>query len=103
LPFLAEAQAPSGYYDGTSILTGYALKSKLHQIISEKNITTKNLENSNEIIANGKITSDNIDNKDFIENIHKILTSPSRKGYLTDIRSNGTTIINFLHSVIKHE
>lgn len=38
LPFLAEAQAPSGYYDGTSILTGYALKSKLHQIISEKNI-----------------------------------------------------------------
>ncbi|HFI0762739.1 TPA: hypothetical protein ACGO6Q_001310 [Streptococcus suis] len=49
------------------------------------------------------ICSDNIDNKDFIENIHKILTSPSRKGYLTDIRSNGTTIINFLHSVIKHE
>lgn len=38
LPFLAEAQAPSGYYDGTSMLTGYALKSKLHQIISEKNI-----------------------------------------------------------------
>ena len=37
-PFLAEAQAPSGYYDGTSTLTGYALKSKLHQIISEKNI-----------------------------------------------------------------
>lgn len=38
MPFLAEAQAPSGYYDGTSMLTGYALKSKLHQIISEKNI-----------------------------------------------------------------
>lgn len=37
-PFLAEAQAPSGYYDGTSTLTGYVLKSKLHQIISEKNI-----------------------------------------------------------------
>lgn len=49
------------------------------------------------------ICSDNIDNKDFIENIHKILTSPSRKGYLTDVRSNGTTIINFLYSVIKHE
>lgn len=38
LPFLAEAQAPAGYYDGTSTLTGYALKSKLHQIISEKTI-----------------------------------------------------------------
>lgn len=38
LPFLAEAQAPSGYYDGTSMLTGYVLKSKLHDIISAKNI-----------------------------------------------------------------
>lgn len=32
------AQAPAGYYDGTTGLTGYALKSKLHDIISEKNI-----------------------------------------------------------------
>ncbi|SDH88463.1 Por secretion system C-terminal sorting domain-containing protein [Chryseobacterium taeanense] len=32
------AQAPVGYYDGTSGLSGYALKSKLHDIISEKNI-----------------------------------------------------------------
>lgn len=32
------AQAPAGYYDGTSGLSGYALKSKLHDIISEKNI-----------------------------------------------------------------
>ncbi|WP_027379372.1 endonuclease [Chryseobacterium daeguense] len=32
------AQAPAGYYDGTSGLTGYALKSKLHDIISAKNI-----------------------------------------------------------------
>ncbi|PKF75923.1 endonuclease [Chryseobacterium sp. PMSZPI] len=31
------AQAPSGYYNGTTGLTGYALKSKLHDIISEKN------------------------------------------------------------------
>lgn len=38
MPFLAEAQAPSGYYDGTSMLTGYVLKSKLHDIISAKNI-----------------------------------------------------------------
>ncbi|WP_114820087.1 endonuclease [Chryseobacterium sp. KLBC 52] len=30
------AQAPAGYYDGTAGLTGYALKSKLHDIISEK-------------------------------------------------------------------
>ncbi|MDR4954182.1 endonuclease [Chryseobacterium sp. ES2] len=30
------AQAPAGYYDGTTGLTGYALKSKLHDIISEK-------------------------------------------------------------------
>lgn len=32
------AQAPAGYYDGTAGLTGYALKSKLHDIISEKNV-----------------------------------------------------------------
>ena len=32
------AQVPAGYYDGTSGLTGYALKSKLHDIISAKNI-----------------------------------------------------------------
>ncbi|SHL70434.1 Por secretion system C-terminal sorting domain-containing protein [Chryseobacterium contaminans] len=32
------AQAPAGYYNGTTGLTGYALKSKLHDIISEKNI-----------------------------------------------------------------
>ncbi|WP_294298653.1 endonuclease [uncultured Chryseobacterium sp.] len=32
------AQAPAGYYNGTSGLTGYALKSKLHDIISAKNI-----------------------------------------------------------------
>ncbi|ACU07315.1 Endonuclease I [Flavobacteriaceae bacterium 3519-10] len=38
LPFSGFAQAPSGYYDGTAALTGYALKSKLHEIISEKNI-----------------------------------------------------------------
>lgn len=31
-------QAPAGYYDGTTGLTGYALKSKLHDIISAKNI-----------------------------------------------------------------
>ncbi|WP_433629838.1 endonuclease [Chryseobacterium cucumeris] len=30
------AQVPAGYYDGTAGLTGYALKSKLHDIISEK-------------------------------------------------------------------
>jgi hypothetical protein len=34
----AVAQAPAGYYDGTVGLTGYALKSKLHDIISEKNV-----------------------------------------------------------------
>ncbi|WP_137904078.1 endonuclease [Chryseobacterium sp. 2VB] len=32
------AQAPAGYYDGTAGLTGYALKSKIHDIISEKMI-----------------------------------------------------------------
>ncbi|WP_300685906.1 endonuclease [Chryseobacterium sp.] len=30
------AQAPAGYYNGTTGLTGYALKSKVHDIISEK-------------------------------------------------------------------
>lgn len=32
------AQAPTGYYDGTTGLSGYALKSKLHDIISTKNV-----------------------------------------------------------------
>lgn len=32
------AQIPAGYYDGTAGLTGYALKAKLHDIISAKNI-----------------------------------------------------------------
>ncbi|KFF17406.1 endonuclease [Chryseobacterium sp. JM1] len=32
------AQAPAGYYDGTVGLSGYALKSKLHDIIAEKNV-----------------------------------------------------------------
>ncbi|MDR6922521.1 endonuclease [Chryseobacterium sp. 2987] len=35
---LLSAQAPAGYYDGTAGLTGYALKSKLHDIIAAKNI-----------------------------------------------------------------
>lgn len=34
----AKAQIPAGYYDGTSGLSGYALKEKVHQIISAKNI-----------------------------------------------------------------
>lgn len=38
LTFFIDAQVPSGYYNGTAGLTGYALKSKLHDIISEKNI-----------------------------------------------------------------
>lgn len=33
------AQVPAGYYNGTSGLTGYALKSKLHEIIAGKNIS----------------------------------------------------------------
>ncbi|MCJ8153488.1 endonuclease [Chryseobacterium sp. SSA4.19] len=32
------AQAPAGYYDGAAGLTGYTLKSKLHDIISVRNI-----------------------------------------------------------------
>jgi hypothetical protein len=32
------AQAPAGYYNGTAGLTGYALKSKIHDIISDKMI-----------------------------------------------------------------
>ncbi|KXH84232.1 endonuclease [Chryseobacterium kwangjuense] len=35
---LISAQAPAGYYNGTAGLTGYALKTKLRDIISVKNI-----------------------------------------------------------------
>ncbi|WP_312344428.1 endonuclease [Chryseobacterium binzhouense] len=38
LSAVVSAQIPSGYYDGTTGLSGYALKSKLHDIISSKNI-----------------------------------------------------------------
>lgn len=38
IPFLGIAQIPEGYYNGTENLSGYALKTKLHQIISQKNI-----------------------------------------------------------------
>ena len=38
LPVFTFAQIPAGYYDGTSTLSGYALKSKLHEIISKKNV-----------------------------------------------------------------
>ena len=35
-PFLAFSQIPTGYYNGTAGLSGYALKSKLHSIIDSK-------------------------------------------------------------------
>lgn len=38
IPFLGFSQIPAGYYDGTSALSGYPLKTKLHDIISAKNI-----------------------------------------------------------------
>ena len=37
LPFLAFAQAPAGYYNGTVGLTGYALKTKVYEIIAGGN------------------------------------------------------------------
>ncbi|AIX04264.1 hypothetical protein POF63_02780 [Streptococcus agalactiae] len=49
------------------------------------------------------ISSDTTDNKDFLEKIYDISYMPSKKGYLSDIRSNGITIINFSSSTIKHE
>ena len=36
MPISYCAQIPSGYYNGTEGLTGYALKSKVHEIISQK-------------------------------------------------------------------
>jgi endonuclease I len=39
LPIILLAQAPTDYYDGTFGLTGYQLKSKVHEIISKKTIT----------------------------------------------------------------
>lgn len=38
IPVMGFSQIPSGYYEGTSALGGYALKTKLHEIISAKNI-----------------------------------------------------------------
>lgn len=37
VPMIAHAQAPDGYYAGTENLSGYALKTRLHNIISAKN------------------------------------------------------------------
>lgn len=39
LPFFVFSQAPATYYDGTADLNGYALKSKLHDLISVKTIS----------------------------------------------------------------
>lgn len=39
LPIVTFSQAPAGYYDAANGLTGYALKSKLHDIISAKTIS----------------------------------------------------------------
>ena len=39
VPFIGFSQIPTGYYDGTSALTGYSLKSKLHDIISKNTIS----------------------------------------------------------------
>ncbi len=36
LPFFAFSQVPAGYYNGTAGLSGFALKTKLHEIISQK-------------------------------------------------------------------
>ena len=36
VPMIYLAQIPAGYYNGTEGLTGYALKSKVHEIISQK-------------------------------------------------------------------
>lgn len=49
------------------------------------------------------IASDSVDNKTFLENTQRLSVKPSQKGYLVDIRSNGSTIINFSNSIIKHE
>lgn len=38
-PFFAFSQIPTGYYNGTAGLTGYALKSKIHEIISANKYT----------------------------------------------------------------
>ena len=39
IPVMCFSQIPSGYYEGTSGLSGYALKTKLYEIISAKNIS----------------------------------------------------------------
>ena len=38
IPISFFSQIPAGYYDGTQNLSGYSLKTKLHDIISKKNI-----------------------------------------------------------------
>ena len=38
IPISFLSQIPAGYYDGTQNLSGYSLKTKLHDIISKKNI-----------------------------------------------------------------
>ena len=34
-PILTVAQIPNGYYDGTQGLTGYKIKTKVHELISK--------------------------------------------------------------------
>lgn len=49
------------------------------------------------------IAPDSQDNSRFLKNINKLARIPSEKGYLSDIRSSGVTIINFNESIIRSE
>lgn len=49
------------------------------------------------------IAADDFDNSKYIEGVGNLLTVPSHRGYLSDVRSNGKTIININNSIIKTE
>lgn len=60
-------------------------------------------ETSSKEVRTVLVASDSIDNSDFFDGVNKVITIPGKRGYLSDIRNNGTTIINIYESTIEIE
>lgn len=49
------------------------------------------------------VASDESENENFVIGAKKLIGLPAKRGYLSDIRSNGDTIINIYESRIRIE
>ncbi|WP_438831142.1 hypothetical protein [Streptococcus pluranimalium] len=69
---------------------------------TELDILLKLSENTNsKEVRTTLVASDDIVNDDFVAGTNKMIEIPAKQGYLSDVRSNGNTIINIYDSKIK--